>query len=328
MDYREQAPPKIHSWEDLRVAFESDMDRRILLGEMAESTRDRYKQTIKAFNTFVIESATCELSAINRAFLEMFKVWRLTKIREKKFARGGRGLSLDVAILHGVFSFAIEAEMVEKNPVRMEGRPGDHPEFGAQPFTGEQLASLRIGAKDDLLAFLLLLWTGLRGSDAVKLTWGEVNLHAREIVRVTQKRRKRVVIPISQELLFRLEVECNRQSPGPSDRVLVNPATGKSMTRPRLYQRMKALGVRSGVADVHPHRFRDTFAVDMLVRGIGMFEVAQMLGDDVATVEKYYATFIPELRNRVRNLMNNGEGIAKLDCTSSARSNLGSLRTH
>jgi hypothetical protein len=35
---------------------------------------------------------------------------------------------------------------------------------------------------------------------------------------------------------------------------------------------------------VHPHRFRDTFAVDMLARGATPYDVAKLLGDEIATV--------------------------------------------
>jgi site-specific recombinase XerD len=84
---------------------------------------------------------------------------------------------------------------------------------------------------------------------------------------------------------------------GPSDRVLVNPATGNPMTRPRLYERMCALGRRAGVAGAHPHRFRDTLAVDMLTRGASPHDVAKMLGDTIETVEKHYTPFVRELRS-------------------------------
>ena len=77
--------------------------------------------------------------------------------------------------LHRVFGIALECKMIAKNPVRLEGRPGDSAERGAQPFTGEQLTKLRQAANEDLLAYLLLRWTGLRGSDAVRLTWAEID---------------------------------------------------------------------------------------------------------------------------------------------------------
>jgi integrase len=91
------------------------------------------------------------------------------------------------------------------------------------------------------------------------------------------------------ELLFALEAEYLRRTPQPSDRVLQNPLTGDSLTRPRLYQRMLALGQRSGVPNAHPHRFRDTLAVDLLMRGASPYDVAKMLGDTIETVERHYA---------------------------------------
>src|SRR5208283_433127 len=172
-----------------------------------------------------------------------------------------------------MFSFGVENEMVVKNPVRMEGRPGENPQNGAEPFTAAQLSKMREQAGPDLLMLLLLRWTGLRGVDAVKLTWAEVNFDQKEIERVTQKRKKRVILPMHTELLFALEAEREKLRPQTSDCVLLNPATGTAMTRPRLYTRMLALGKRAGVAGAHPHRFRDTLAVDMLSRGASPYDV-------------------------------------------------------
>jgi integrase len=83
---------------------------------------------------------------------------------------------------------------------------------------------------------------------------------------------------------------------------------------------MKALGRRAGVANVHPHRFRDTFAVDMLARGASPYDVAKLLGDTVSTVEKFYAPFVKELRDRARRFMENGEGLEKTSGTIWAQS--------
>ena len=216
---------------------------------------------------------------------------------------------LDVAILHRTFGIAIECELIEKNPVRLEGRPGDQPERGAQPFKASDLTKLRQAAGPDILTFFLLRWTGFRGSDAVGLRWEEIDWETREINRLTMKRRKRVVMPIHQELFFSLEIERDRRHPEPTDRVLLSPLTGKPLTRPRLYERMLAIGRRAGVPNAHPHRFRDTFAVDMLARGASPYDIAKLLGDTVDTVEKHYAPFVKELRERTRWIMENGEGL-------------------
>ncbi len=71
-------------------------------------------------------------------------------------------------------------------------------------------------------------------------------LTRQKLARLTQKRKKRVVILIDTELLFALQTEYKRRSPQPDDRVLINPGPWgkKPMTRPRLYYRMVALGKR------------------------------------------------------------------------------------
>ena len=40
-----------------------------------------------------------------------------------------------------------------------------------------------------------------------------------------------------------------------------------------------------------------------------MYDVAKMLGDTVDTVEKHYAPFVPALRERVRRIMENADGL-------------------
>jgi integrase len=133
---------------------------------------------------------------------------------------------------------------------------------------------------------------GCAAQTLCSLIWDEIDWEGQEINRLTQKRKKRVIIPISQELFFALEAERDRRKPQPDERILVNPSTGDPMTRPRLYQRMLALGKRAGVPDAHPHRYWDSFAVDMLARGASPYDVAKLLGDTVATVEKHYAPFV------------------------------------
>jgi hypothetical protein len=54
----------------------------------------------------------------------------------------------------------------------------------------------------------------------VKLTWAGVHFDRKEIERLTQKRRKKVILPIHAELLFALGVEYQTRTPKPGDPVL------------------------------------------------------------------------------------------------------------
>ena len=307
--WHEQEEKTQPTWAELSTAFDYQMGQRMALGKMASSTVERYKQTVREFTTFLSERGITTLADVTRPVVEAFKVWRVARIRKKKYSRGATSISLDAAVLHRIFNHALETELVIKNPVRMEGKPGAEPTHGAQPFTGDELKKLRLHTCDDLLAFLLLRHTGLRGSDAVQLTWAEIHFDRREIERLTQKRRKLVVLPIHTELMFALEAEHQRRKPQPHERVLLNPTTGNPLRRPRLYARIAALGKRAGVTHAHPHRFRDTFAVDLLCAGAGVYDVARMLGDTVETVEKHYSPFVPALRERVRRIMEAGTGL-------------------
>ena len=51
----------------------------------------------------------------------------------------------------------------------------------------------------------------------------------------------------------------------------------------------------SGVPDIHPHRFRDTFVVDLLRRGVDFRTVSRFIGHrDPGTTLKYYGHWIPD----------------------------------
>jgi integrase len=317
-DVKPEAPK--HTWTELADRFAAYMLQRVALDKMRESTRNRYAQTSKSFGEFLKSRAIVNLDDITRAVVADYKAWQLARVLGKKYSRGGRGVVLDTAILHRIFGYAlVECELITKNPVRLEGRPGDNAERGAQPFKSAELAKLRAEAGADMLAFLLLRWTGFRGSDAVGLRWEEIDWETRELNRLTLKRRKRVLLPIHQELFFALEIERDRRNPQPEDRVLLNPNSGRALTRPRLYQRLLAIGRRAGVQNANPHRFRDSFAVDLLCRGASPYDVAKLLGDSVDTIEKHYAPFVRELRERARRIMESGEGLEQLTGTQRAQ---------
>jgi hypothetical protein len=169
VDDKKPELPK-HTWADLPEKFAAWTLQRVALDRMRNSTRERYAQTSKAFGEFLKSRAIVNLDEITRAMVEDFKAWQLARVLGKKHSRGGRGVVLDAAILHRIFVYAIvECELITKNPVRLEGRPGDDPERGAQPFKSAELTKLRQAAGADIHAFLLLRWTGFRGFSAAVL---------------------------------------------------------------------------------------------------------------------------------------------------------------
>src|ERR1039457_5207049 len=119
---------QVPTWSDLTQRLGVHLEQRKKIGKLQESTAERYELTLREFGTFLVEKEVSLLPDITRSLVESFKVWRLDRIKLRKHARGGTGLALDIAILHRAFAVAVEDEMIVRNPVRMEERPGENPQ--------------------------------------------------------------------------------------------------------------------------------------------------------------------------------------------------------
>lgn len=312
-------PAEAHTWVHLASTFHAHLNDRVQAEKFSAHTQFRYLRVIDRFTVYLNTRGLTILSEITPNLLLAFKSHRQCEILAHPNARGGGAVALESAILHRIFAFGIESGLLQKNPVKIDGTPGANPERGAEPYSAEELRKLRVHAGPDTLLFLLLRWTGLRGSDAANLRWSQVSLFPGEIDRICQKNKRRVIIPLHDELLQALtavendDPYCASALPvfgapygGASDRhVLLHPESGLPMDRPAIYQRVVALGKRAGVDNAHPHRFRDTLAVDMLLRGSSPYDVAKILGDTIATIERHYTPFVHALRERVRGILAN-----------------------
>jgi len=187
-------------------------------------------------------------------------------------------------------------------------------------------------AGDDLLLHTLLLRTGFRRSDASILRWGEVSLERQEIVHTCVKNRRikhgKVTLPVLPDLFAILDAERQRRNPQPGDYVLLDPSTGRPFDKPHLasnsrdngiYERIRDLGRRAGVHKAHPHRYRSTYAIDMLIRTDNVVYVARLLGDTVQTATKSYLPFVRELRERARFKIDHGMGIEQFQTPASQK---------
>ena len=233
--------------------------------------------------------------------------------------------------LHHAFAIAVNKGFLQTNPVEAKSKKRN-PSNGAEPYSADELKRLRENANDNLFIFLFLRWTGFRRSDATILTWADIDFDCKEIEHVCKKTKrstgKKVIIPIAQELMAALEGELTTLAESEPSRVdrfcdwstLQQARLGGNDRYNALTYRIQVLGEHAGVTDAGPHRFRDTFAVDMLLRTDNLDYVADLLGDTVKTVKEYYLPFVRELRERVRFHLDNGKGIEQFETPASQTS--------
>ena len=67
------------------------------------------------------------------------------------------------------------------------------------------------------------------------------------------------------------------------------------------------------VADCHPHRFRDTFAVSLLLKGISLESVSKLLGhSSIKITKRHYAPWVKarqeQLEAEVRRIWSPADG--------------------
>jgi integrase len=148
---------------------------------------------------------------------------------------------------------------------------------------------------DHLVAITELMYeTGLRVGDAVTFEidsividlddgWGEYTTRQK-------KTRKLVTTTIPPDLIQRIQA-----LPRISKRyVFYDGHTPlNNYYRAQIYKLLNTIGEAVGIPDMHPHRLRDSFAINRLNEGMEIQDVSKLLGHaSVAMTERYYAPFV------------------------------------
>jgi integrase len=284
----------VPSWSGLVSIFWKDCERR----RLAKGTVVRYQSTVDRFEEYLEFVGLDLLEDLTAHLIRDFREWRQAQILKNPRSRNGGGLYQDMSALHFIFACGVENGLIAKNPVAKESRPDVV--RGTKPYSGAELAAIREACEPaDLLTFLLFRWTGMRGSDVADLRCSDVHFLDGEIRRKAIKNGVWLQIPLHPELMDALVAAHEWKKP--EDNVL--KVKNKVVDRAFLARQMRLIYCRANITDGHNHRFRASLAVDMLLKGAAVYEVAKLLGDTVATVEKHYLRFVPQMRDRVRGFM-------------------------
>jgi len=172
--------------------------------------------------------------------------------------------------------------------------------FGHPPFPKDKAAKVRA-------LIQLMRWTGLAIRDAVTLERGEIHfdkaakLHS--IVTSRQKTGTHVSVPLKPDVAAELLAVLN----GNPKYVFWTGNGLESSTVTHWQDDMRTLFKAAGVESnghMRSHRLRDTFAVDLLSKGVPMEEVSKLLGhDSIKTTEKSYARWAKTRQDRLNKLV-------------------------
>lgn len=275
----------------------------------AHTIRD-YSTTFKRFFGFVGDVALVDIDATTiRRFMAFLGT---PQPGGGAVARAARPLSKKTSLnyhtgLSALWSWAVGEQLVERNVVRDVAPP--RPERTAiVPFSKEDLAAMlkaceqtreyarpgkracsnaRPTALRDKTLILLLLDTGMRASEVCGITARDVDLKNRRIWTMGKGDKARSV-PISAETAKALWHYMRERADAKASAPLFATKDGRPLSRVALLELLSDLGEKAGVLDVHPHRFRHTFAVWFLRNGGNVYELQMALGHSSLEMVKRY----------------------------------------
>jgi integrase/recombinase XerD len=135
---------------------------------------------------------------------------------------------------------------------------------------------------------LLMLDTGVRASELCDLKIEDVDNRNNRIFVKHGKGMKERTLPFSPrtgQMIWRYLA--TRETAQPVDALFVG-RLNRPMTRTKLAEMFAGIGRRAGVHNVHPHRFRHTFAIQYLRNGGNAYTLQHMLGHSTLETVKIY----------------------------------------
>jgi integrase len=246
-------------------------------------TRNLSESTLRKYNTLakqIREFADARFVYLNEFSTEYAREFR------SSWKDGARAAGKKLERLRALFRFAIENGWIEDSPVKHLKPPivKDKPTL---PFSREEMTKILENAGNNRLFILTMRYTGMRISDTAMLQASALN--GNKVFLYTHKTGVPVQVPIPDIVANKL--------------ASIRPAAGYLFLRGEstrletctdLWRRQLAdVFTNAKIANGHPHRFRDTFAVELLLAGVSIEHVSVLLGhSSVKITEKHYAPWV------------------------------------
>jgi integrase/recombinase XerD len=270
--------------EQAREGFEKDAEARGL----RESTLKKYRVLFKQLQVFA------RLQGI--IFVKQFDLTQLRKFRES-WADSGISAQKKLERLRAFFRFLHESGWIAENPSKKITNPKIR-SIPTLPFSREEIIKILtacekyrdeagLGATRVRTFILFLRYSGLRIGDAA--TCKRDRLVGDRLFLYTQK----TGVPVNLKLPPFL-VELLTNLPSISTDFFFWTGVGTKETVAGNWRRtMRKVFKLAGIENGHPHRFRDTYVIELLLAGMPIEHVSVLLGhSSIRITERHYSPWI------------------------------------
>lgn len=255
-------------------AFLSTLEER----ELAASTRRSYRSLLTRLLEWAQQEDISELQQLDATAIRRWLAGRGVASRTKR---------KEISLTKAFFSHTVREGWLPASPARTL-RPPSPSESPTLPLHQEAMRHLLQAAEGharERALLLLLRYSGLGIRDAATLSRSALRPDGLLVLR-RAKTGELVTVPLPDVVVEALGDLPRRPGGHFFWTAQSQPETVAKYWRARLSR----LAQRAGIPDFHPHRLRDTFAVELLLAHVSMEDVSTLLGhSSIRTTERHYA---------------------------------------
>lgn len=235
----------------------------------SDKTLAYYRSTIEhLFEDVEIMACHIETADIRQYLVKHQEQKKLSKVTIDNMRR----------IFSSFFAWLEDEDYIAKSPVRRIHKVKTD-SLVKEVLTDEQLEQLRDSCteKRDLAMIDMLISTGIRVGELVKLNRKDIDFNERQCVVFGKGSKERIVYFNARTKLHLLNYLSERSDTEKALFVsLSSPHT--RLTISGVENRIKELGKRLNISRVHPHKFRRTMATMAIDKGMPIEQVQKLLG--------------------------------------------------
>ena len=222
---------------------------------------------------------------------------------EKSRGVSNRTLENTRVQLSAFFTWLLDEEMIGKNPCHPI-KPIRYTEKVRLPFSSVEIDSIRSACKTtkERAIVEVLLSSGVRVSELCSLRIMDVDFDRLSVRVLEGKGSKQRTVYINEVAKKHLLNYLSDR--GLSGEYLFYNKKKQPLNPGGVRHILKVLEEKSGVENVHPHRFRRTFATGLANRGMEVQEIARLLGHaNINTTLEYVYTSDEKIQNSYRKFI-------------------------
>ncbi len=260
-----------------------------------------YQRDLLGFKNFILDKNLLLADKTDvRSFLEHLK-------NQKNCSP--KTIQRKIATLRSFYKFCLREDYISKNPmdyIQNQKIEKKLPVFLTEQETNKIIQtafsmSHTVRGRRDYAMILLFLSTGLRISELINLTLGDIDVYCNKdfTIKVRGKGNKERIIPILGRAKDALESWIKHKPSSPYKEIFINLTSRKPVTSRSIQRTIKKYTEQAGIEKkISPHKLRHTFATNLLRNQADIVSIQELLGHESLNTTRIYTHVTPTDKRR------------------------------